>query len=280
MRSDFGFHIIKLTGVRPEQAQKLEEVRAEIQAELKRQAGAKQYVEAAEAFSNLVYEQSDSLKPAAEKYGLTVQTSEWMAKNGQMVPPFTNAKLVQAVFAEDAIKHKRNTEAIEAAPNTLVSARVIEHKPAELIPLEKVSGVIEQVLARDAALAKAATAGQAELEKLNRGERSALNWGKPRTVSRLHAPDLSREAGTAVFAVDVKKLPAYAGVKTPTGFALYRIDKVSAFDPAAVGEAAPRAQALIQQYNEVLAREDLINWLAALRQQYGVKVNSAALERK
>lgn len=280
VRSDFGFHIIKLTGVRPEQAQKLEEVRAEIQAELKRQAGAKQYVEAAEAFSNLVYEQSDSLKPAAEKYGLTVQTSEWMAKNGQMVPPFTNAKLVQAVFAEDAIKHKRNTEAIEAAPNTLVSARVIEHKPAELIPLEKVSGVIEQVLARDAALAKAATAGQAELEKLNRGERSALNWGKPRTVSRLHAPDLSREAGTAVFAVDVKKLPAYAGVKTPTGFALYRIDKVSAFDPAAVGEAAPRAQALIQQYNEVLAREDLINWLAALRQQYGVKVNSAALERK
>jgi peptidyl-prolyl cis-trans isomerase D len=280
VRSDFGFHIIKLTGIRSEQAQKLEEVRGEIQAELKRQAGMKQYVESAEGFSNLVYEQSDSLKPAAEKYGLTVQSSEWIAKEGQLSAPFSNAKLVQAVFSEDAIKHKRNTEAIEAAPNTLISARVIEHKPAEVTPLDKVAGVIEKVLEREAALAKAATAGQAELDKLSRGEKSALNWGKPRTVSRLHAPDLSREAGLAIFGADAKKLPAYAGVKTSSGFALYRIDKVKAFDPSTAGEAAARAAALRQQYNEVLAREDLINWLAALRQQYGVKINSAALERK
>ena len=280
VRSDFGFHIIKLTGIRPEQAQKIEEVRAEILAELKRQAGTKQYVEAAEGFSNLVYEQADSLKPAAEKYGLAVHNSEWMAKGGQLPVPFDNAKLVQALFAEDAVKHKRNTEAVETAPNTLVSARVVEHKPAEVIALDKVSGMIAQVLGREAALAKAAAAGQAELDKLQRGEKSALNWGTPRMVSRLHAPNLSREAGLAVFAASAQKLPAYAGVKTPQGYVLYRIDKVRAFDPAAAGEAAPRAAALRQQYDEVMAREDLINWLAALRDQYGVKINSAALERK
>jgi peptidyl-prolyl cis-trans isomerase D len=280
VRSDFGFHIIKLTGIRAEQAQKLEEVRGEIQAELKRQVGTKKYAEAAEGFSNLVYEQADSLKPAAEKYGLTVQMSEWMAKDGQLTPPFTNPKLAQAIYSDDAVKHKRNTEAVEAAPNTLVSARVVEHKPAEVTPLEKVAGVIEKVLGREAALTKAAEAGQAELEKLNRGEKSALSWGSVRSVSRQHAPNLSRDAGEAIFAVDAKKLPAYTGVKTPTGFALYRIDKVKAYEPAAAGEVAPRAQALRQQYNEVLAREDLINWLAALRQQYGVKINSAALERK
>jgi len=280
VRSDFGFHIIKLTGVRSEQAQKLEEVRAEIQAELKRQAGTRQYVEAAEGFANLVYEQSDSLKAAAEKYGLTVQTSEWMARNGQLPPPFTQPKLVQAVFSEDAIKHKRNTEAVEAGTNTLVSARVIEHKPAEVTPLDQVAGVIGRVLERDAALAKAEAAGRAEIDKLSRGEKSTLNWSAPRTVSRLHAPNLNQEAGMAIFGADVKKLPAYVGVKSPAGYALYRIDKVKAFDPVAAGEAAPRADALRQQYNEVLAREDLVNWLAALRQQYGVKINSTALERK
>lgn len=280
VRSDFGFHIIKLTGIRAEQAQKLDEVRAEIQAELKRQAGTKQYAEAAEGFSNLVYEQSDSLKPAADKYGLTVQRSDWMAKGGQLPAPFDNAKLSQAVFAEDAVRHKRNTEAVETAPNTLVSARVVEHKPAEVIALEKVSDVIAQVLAREAALVKAEAVGQAELDKLRRGEKSALSWGTPRRVSRLHAPNLSREAGLAVFAASAQKLPAYAGMKTPQGYALYRIDKVSDFDPAAAGEAAPRAAALRQQYDEVMAREDLMNWLAVLRQQYGVKINSAALERK
>ncbi|WP_131111136.1 SurA N-terminal domain-containing protein [Sulfuricystis thermophila] len=280
VRSDFGFHIIKLTGIRPEQARKFDEVRGEIEAELKRQAGAKQYVEAAEGFANLAYEQADSLKPAAEKYGLTIQTSDWLAKDGHLSAPFTNPKLLQAIFSEDALKNRRNTEAIETAPNMLVAARVIDHRPAELLPLEKVAGMIEQVLSREAALAKAAEAGEAELAKLRGGEKSTLTWGTVRAVSRQHAPEVGADALAAIFAVDAKQLPAYTGVKTPKGFALYRVDRVRPFDPTNPGEAAPRAQALQQQYNDVVAREELIGWLAALREHYGVTINSAALERK
>lgn len=280
VRSDFGFHLIKLTGVRSEQAQPLDEVRGEILAELKRQAGTKRYVEAAEGFSNTVYEQADSLQPAAEKYGLSIQSSEWLAKGGQLMPPFTHPKLVAALFSDDAVKNKRNTEAIEAAPNTLVSARVVEYRPATVEPLEKVAGMIEKVLAREVALTKAAAAGQTELDKLNKGEKVNLAWAKARTVSRLHAPNLSPEALAAVFSADTHKLPSYTGVKTTGGFALYRIDKVKAFDPAAENEAAARAQALRQKYSEILAQEDMVNWLSTLRQHYGVKINSAALERK
>lgn len=280
VRSDFGFHIIKLTGIRAEQAQPLDEVRNEIAGELKSQVGARKYVEAAEGFTNMVYEQADSLKPAAEKYGLTILATDWMAKGGQLPAPLNAEKLTLAVFSEDALKHKRNTEAIEAAPSTLVSARVVEHRPAALTPLDQVSGMILQDLVREDALAQAATAGQSELDKLNRGEKSSVSWGGSRSISRLHAPNLSREASLAVFGAPSAKLPAYVGVKSPAGFALYRIDQIKAFDPLAPGEAAPRAEALRQQYGEVLTREDLINWLAALRQHYGVTINSAALERK
>ncbi|MFN3883500.1 MAG: SurA N-terminal domain-containing protein [Rhodocyclaceae bacterium] len=280
VRSDFGFHIIKLTGIRPEQAREFDEVRHEIEAELKRQAGAKQYVEMAEGFSNLVYEQADSLEPAAEKYGLTIQTSEWLTREGQLAAPFTNPKLLAAIFSEDAIKNKRNTEAIEVAPNTLVAARVIEHRPAELQPFEKVTGMIEQVLAREAALAKATAAGEAELEKLRRGEKSSLDWSAVRTVTRQHVQELGPAAIEAIFSVDAKHLPGHAGVKTPTGYVIYRIEQVRPFDPANPGDAAPSAQALRQHYHDVVAREELIAWLAALREQYGVTINSAALERK
>lgn len=280
VRSDFGFHIIKLTGIRPERVRPFDEVRGEIAADLKRQAGAKLYAEAAEGFANTVYEQPDSLQPAAEKYGLKVQATEWLARGGQVETPFTNPKLMQAIFGEDAVKNKRNTEAIEVAPKTLVSARVVEHRPATLMPLEEVSGVIEKVLAREASVAKAAAAGAAELEKLNKGEKSSLSWSAARTVSRLHAPNLSPEARTAVFAVDTKKLPAYAGVKTAGGFALYRVDQVKPFDPAAEGEAAARARALRQQYGDLVAQQELLGWLAALREQYGVKINKSLLERK
>lgn len=280
VRSDFGFHIVKLTGVRAEQGKSLDEVRGEIEAELLRKAASRQYAEAAEGFANLVYEQPDSLKPAAEKYGLTLQTTDWFAKGGQLPPPFNSEKLAKAIFSEDAVKHKRNTEAVETGANTLAAARVVEHRPAALAPLDQVSGLIAQVLIREDALTKAATAGQAELEKLRRGDASTLNWSAPRTVSRMHAPNLSREAGQAVFGANAAKLPAYVGVKSPAGFALYRVEKAVAFDPAASGATLPRAEALRRQYDEVMMREDLINWLAALRQHYGVTVNPAALERK
>lgn len=280
VRSDFGFHIIKLTGIRPERVRSLDEVRGEIAADLKRQAGAKLYAEAAEGFANTVYEQPDSLKPAAEKYGLTVRTTEWLARGGQVETPFTNPKLMQAIFTEDALKNRRNTEAIEVAPSTLVSARVVEHRPATVEPLENVAGVIEKALQRETAVAKAVAAGQAELEKLNQGGKSALAWGAPRTVSRLHAPNLGAEARAAVFGAEAGKLPAYVGVNVSGGFVLYRIDKVKAFDPASEGEAAARARALRQQYGDLVAQEELLGWLAALREQYGVKINSALLERK
>ncbi len=138
VRSDFGFHIIRVTGVRPERVKPLDEVKADILAELKREAGVRKYAEAAEAFGNTVYEQADSLKPAAEKWKLELRQSQWLVKGGKLAPPFDNQKLAAALFSDDGVKNKRNTEAVEVAPGTLVSARVLEHKPAALQPLEVV----------------------------------------------------------------------------------------------------------------------------------------------
>lgn len=280
VRSDFGFHIIKLTGVRGEKARPLDEVRGEIVAELKAQAGAKKFAEAAEGFANTVYEQSDSLKPAAEKYGLAVQTSDWLMKGGQAVAPFTNPKLVQAIFGEDAVKNRRNTEAVDVGANTLVSARVVEHRPAAVEPLEAISGAIEKMLAREAAVAKTAAAGQVQLDKLVKGEKPEVTWGSARTVRRMHAPNLPAEALAAVFAAPTQQLPAYAGTKVPGGYALYRIDSVTPYDEKASPEAAARGNALRQHYAEITAQEEMVAWLAALRQRYPVKINNAALERK
>jgi peptidyl-prolyl cis-trans isomerase D len=279
VQSDFGFHLIKVTGIRAESARPLEEMRGEIAAELKRQAGAKAFAEAAEGFANMVYEQADSLKPAAEKYGLSVQTADWLSRGGQAAAPFTHPKLMQAVFSDDAVKNRRNTEAIDVGGNVFVAARVVEHRPAALEPLESVAGVIETVLVRQAAAAKAAAAGEEQLARLAKGEKVDLSWGASRVVRRMHAPNLSPEARAAVFAASLKSLPAYAGAKIPGGYALYRISKAASYD-AAAEDAASRGQALRQQYGEVVAQEELIGWLAALRQRYEVKVNTAALERK
>jgi len=279
VRSDFGFHIIKLTGIKAERAKPLQEVKAEIAEDLKRQGAAKKYAELAESFSNTVYEQSDSLKPAAEKFKLALQQSPWLTKGGTAAGLFGNAKLNAALFSDDAIKNNRNTEAIEVTPKTLVAARILEHKPAVLQSLDAVKAEIEKRLVREEALKLAQKAGEGYLEKLNKGEPVDLAWSAARNISQISAPGMSPEALRVIFGVNPAKLPAYAGVKQPDGgYVLYRTTRVKPFVAAA--QDNPRTKSLREQYERIQADEDFSAWLEAVRAGYPLEINKAALESK
>lgn len=278
VRSDFGFHIIRLTGIRPEQVKPVAEVKGEIVAEIKREAGAKKYSEAVEAFGNMVYEQADSLKPAAEKWKLEARQTQWLSRGAKLQPPFDNKKLVDAVFSDDAVKNKRNTEAVEVAPGTLVSARVLEYKPAALQPLETVKGDIERRLIREEAARLAIKDGEEKLAMLAKGEAVKLAWSAAHNVTRMDAKGLPPEALRAVFKADVGKLPAHVGAGFPgSGYALYRISSVTAGEQ---GKDDARGRSLAQQYGRVMAEEDFAAWMATVKEKYPVTINKAALESK
>ncbi len=278
VRSDFGFHIIRVSGVRPERLKPLEEVRAEIAAELKRDAGNKKYVEAAEAFGNTVYEQSDSLKPAAEKWKLDVKQTSWLAKGAKLAPPFDNAKLAAALFADDAVKNKRNTEAVEVASGILVSARVLEHKAASVQPLEAVKAEVEKRLVLEEAAKLAIKDGEAKLAQLQKGETVALKWSATQGLRRSEPQGLAPDSVRAIFAADAARLPAYVGTAHPgKGYALYRISAVKAAQDIAKD---PRAAALRQAYVRAVAEEEFAAWLASLRASHPVTINKAMLEAR
>lgn len=279
VRSDFGFHIIRVTGVRPERAKLLDEVKAEIQAELKREAGMKKYAEAAEAFGNMVYEQSDSLKPAAERWKLELRSTQWLVKGGKLPPPFDNAKLAAALFSDDGLKNKRNSEAVEVAPGTLVSTRVLEHKPAALQPLEAIKGDIGKHLIQEEAIKLAIKDGEDKLARLAKGEALGLKWSPSVSVSRSATQGLPPDALRAVFKADPGKLPSHVGVAFPgQGYALYRITEVKPGDSNPKGDQ--RTGALAQQYARLVAEEEFVAWMSTLKDKYPVEINKAALESK
>lgn len=279
VRSDFGFHIIKLAGIKAERAKPLQEVRGEIAEELKRQGAAKKYAELAEAFSNTVYEQSDSLKPAAEKFKLSLQQTPWISKGATVAGLLGNAKLNAALFSDDAIKNKRNTEAVEVTPKTLVAARILEYKPASLQPLESVRADIEKRLVREEAHKLAEKSGEAYLAKLNQGEQVDLAWGAPHSISHVSAPGIAPEAVRAIFASNIAKLPAYTGIRLASGgYALYRTARIKPFVTGS--QDTPRSKTLREQYAGILADEDFSAWLAAVRARYPVDINKVALESK
>lgn len=224
--TDFGFHIIKLSGIQPGTIKPVTEVKAQIVRTLKLARANDRFAELAEQFSNTVYEQSDSLKPAAELIGAKVQGPVWLT-HGQQPSGLWNEKILQAVFSEDAVKNKRNTSAVEVAANTLVAARIGEYHPSSTRPLTEVADLIRKQLQSQAALQAAAKQGELMLAQLQRGEKVSLQWSKPQSVTRAQRNELNPELLRLIFAANVAKLPVFVAVEDARqGYLIARIDAV------------------------------------------------------
>jgi peptidyl-prolyl cis-trans isomerase D len=276
VESEFGFHVVRVTGIQAAKARSFDEVRKELGEELARQKGQRKFAEAAETFTNLVYEQSDSLKPAAERFKLQAQTTGWIAKSArQELGALDNPKLLAALFSSDSLKNKRNTDAIEVAPNTLVAARVLEHQPAAQRSFDEMKGEIAEQLRRREASALALKEGTAKLEQLRKGQDAGLKWGPPRLVSRRDAQGLPGNILRQVVSADTAKLPAYLGVPIPdAGYVLLRISKVveedvKDSDPQVVGRAAG-----------LYGNAQYEAYVDSLRSRADIEIKPANLEKK
>lgn len=272
VETDYGYHIIKLTGIKPAATQPLEEVRPELEAELKKQLASKKYSEQADAFGNTVYEQSDSLKPAADKFKLTIQTADNVTR--QPNPslgkdnPLNNDKVLKALFSDDAIKNKRNTEAVQVGPTTLVAARIVDYRPATARKFEDVEAQVRQAYVAQQAAELARKDGEAKLEALKKAD-SASGFGPTVTVSRAKADNLSPKAVDAIMRADATKLPSVVGVDLGAdGYAIYRISKVST--PAQANAAQRQADA--QQLSQLAGQTELAAYYEALKAQAKVKI--------
>jgi peptidyl-prolyl cis-trans isomerase D len=226
VQSDFGFHIIKLLAVKGGKTQALNEVKSAIAQKLKTQKANDKYADLAEKFSNTVYEQSDTLKPASELVKIPVQQVAWLSKGQMGVSPWTD-KALQAVFSDEVVKNKRNTAAIEIAPNTLLAARILEHKPESVSPLAEVAASIRQKLQRLQAQELAIKQGKASLAQLQQGDSVKVEWKAAQAVSRSQHTALDNEFTRRIFQANVAKLPAYVGLENAQGgYMLARIDSV------------------------------------------------------
>ncbi|MFC3457710.1 SurA N-terminal domain-containing protein [Massilia haematophila] len=273
--SEFGYHIIKVTAVTPSQQKPLEAAKAEIADELKKTKLSKKYSELAESFNDIVYEQSDSLKPAADKLGLQIQTVDGLGRKPNPAlgaAPYNNDKFLAALYSADSIKNKRNTEAVEAAPAVLISGRVVEFKPATKRPLAEVEAAIRQRVTQEEALRLAREAGEAKL-KAAKAAGDAAGFGEVKVLSRTKEPVINTAAALAVFKADVTKLPAYVGVEVPNvGYGVYRIGKVS--QPAQVDQARRSQEA--QQINGLVGQAELYNFVEAVKAKAKAKIHAAA----
>jgi peptidyl-prolyl cis-trans isomerase D len=278
VESEFGFHVIRLVAIQPGRSRSLDEVRKELGAELTRQKGAKRFAEAAEAFGHIVFEQSDSLAPAAQRFKLAIQQTGWITRQpARAAGPLDHPKVLAALFAQDSIQGRRNTDAIEAAPNVLVAARVAAHQPATQRRFEEVRAEIEQRLVRQEAAKLAHKEGAAKLAQLEKNADAGLKWSAPRAITVRDTQALAPEALRRVFSADAQKLPAHVGVERgEQGYAIYRVQRIIPPEPRA--EAQKTADLAAAQRRA--GSEQFDAWLASQRTRAKVEFNRANLERK
>ena len=263
VESEFGYHIIQLTDIKAPKAQSFEALRPSLEADLKKQQAQRKFAEMAETFSNTVYEQSDSLKPVAEKLKLSVQKASKVARNAESQNPqsknyLNNPALLQALFSEASLQKQRNTEAIEVAPNTLVSARVVKHQPAATLALTEVKDLVKRNLTQEKAAEMAKLQGEQKLANL---KTSAEGLPNAIVLSREKTQRQLPQVVEAVLKADPNKLPAVSGVDLGAqGFAVIRVTKV--LPPEDNQALMKQAQ---QQFTQLWGSAETLAYLAELK---------------
>ena len=225
---------VELTDVKAPKQRSFDEMKPELEADVKKQQAQKKFSETAEAFTNSVYEQADSLKPLAERLKLEVKTATGLTRTplAGVTGPLANTKFLNAIFAPDAIEKKRNTEAIEVASNQLISGRITQYTPARTRPLAEVTGSVRQLWLAKRGAEEARNDGIAKLAAWKASPASAV-LQDPLIVSRVQTRQLAPKVVEAALKMDASSLPVFSGVDLGAqGFALVKLVKVLPRDPA------------------------------------------------
>lgn len=171
VRSQFGYHLIRVIEIEPETRQSFEEAREQLAAEAARGGAEGLFYDWAERLANLVYESPDSLEPAAEALGLELQTSDWIGREGGE-GLLANRKVVAAAFSDEVLREGVNSDLIEPEPNVLQALvlRVIEHEEAAPRSLDAVRDEIIVAIRAKQAGEAALAAAEALVARLQAGE--------------------------------------------------------------------------------------------------------------
>lgn len=270
VESEFGYHIIQLNDIKPGVVQPFEQVRATIENDVRGQQATQEFAKAAETFTDAVYQQPESLQPAADKLKLTIQKAPNVARTP--APGATGAlasrNFLNALFAPESLQRKQNTEAIEIGPNQLAAGRITQYEPARTVPLAEIKEKVRAQLVNERSAALAKTEGEAKLAAWTANP-SGASFGAPVTVSRLEAQSQPAPIIESALRSDASKLPALVGVDLgAAGFAVVRVVK-SVPRPAPAPEAAKQEN---EQFAQAVSAAENAAYYALLKQRFKAEI--------
>ncbi|WP_312920202.1 SurA N-terminal domain-containing protein [Stutzerimonas nitrititolerans] len=182
VRSEFGWHLIKLLGVQSPEVPSFESMKPELERELKAQQVEQRFVEVTKELENLAFESADLEQPAQE-LGLTVKTTEPFGREGGEGIA-ANRQVIQAAFSDEVLMDRANSSVIELDPDTVVAVRIKQHLEPEVQAFETVRDGIFEQLQHSKAAEQARSEGEKLLATLREGGEVEGQWQSVEAATR------------------------------------------------------------------------------------------------
>ena len=284
VRTQYGFHVIRLDRITESRVQPLDQVRSEIEAEVRRLRAEEQFNELAEILGSTVFEQPDSLEPAADHLGVKVMRSEWFTQDaGTGIAEFQVVR--DAAFGNEVLIDGLNSELIEIDQDNLVAVRKVDYRARRQLDLNEARDELEKRLRAVEASDKMEKAGEDLVARL----KSGADWVElliahklarvrlPETTETLLEP-LEQVVARVVYAalVPLSGQIAYGGERiSPARYAIYRLERVEFGDPASASEEDRLGVEKILSSRR--GGEMVIGWRQGLRKVAKVQINDELL---
>ncbi|MFK7794358.1 MAG: SurA N-terminal domain-containing protein [Gammaproteobacteria bacterium] len=234
VRTSLGVQLIKLDDITDPKTKPFEQVRSQIENELRADAADKEYIELIEKLSNLSYVNEDNLEVAAEELNMEVQTSDWIV-GAELEGIASYPSIVSAAFSDEVLNKGANSDLIEVADGRALVIRVLEHEPSEVQALEdvedKVKVTVTSIKAREQLIAK----GMDAIDKLNNNSSNIDSMLQQLNVPLVSVGALLRDDESApseivehVFSLSsAGSYPVYDGIELDDGqYAVVKLNDV------------------------------------------------------
>ena len=255
VRTEYGWHVIKLTDLRESVISPFAEVRSEITALLAREWAEGQFMVMAEDFQNMVFEQPGSLEATADLLGLPIQRTGWFSRGtGQGIA--AHAAVREAAFSDEVRVDRMNSEMIELDSDLLVAVHFADYREQRQQDFEEVSKTIAEALSAQAALVAQEAAAEQMIDSLRSGspwaavtESAGLPvYELPQDAEDIADPD-DQNVARAVYAAPAPVLGqvGYGGTRLDASrYSVFRLEEVVSGDPSGItAEEHAQIRALI-----------------------------------
>jgi peptidyl-prolyl cis-trans isomerase D len=235
VRSEFGWHLIKLLGVQSPEVPSFASLEEKLQRELKARQVEQRFVEVAKGLEDAAFEASDLAQPAQE-LGLQVMTTEAFGRQGGTEGLTANRQVIQAAFSDEVLEDGSNSSVIELDPNTVVVVRVKQHDKPEQLPLEQVAESIRAQLTKVRASEAVKAKAEEQLAALRTGQTPIAQADAEQGWVVVEAATRSQEGVEPVVLQTLFRMskpetadkPTFAGVSLNNGdFVIIRLNGVS-----------------------------------------------------